>query len=58
MRKLVLVVVLVAWFGGSVAQTDVSFADESSTIAAARSVSITLRQPPVEFSVALVLLVA
>jgi len=32
---LVLVVVLVAWFGGSVAQTDVSFADESSTIAAA-----------------------
>ncbi len=35
MRKLVLVVVLVAWFGGSVAQTDVSFADESSTIAAA-----------------------
>ena len=36
MRKLVLVVVLVAWFGGSVAQTDISFADESSTIAAAR----------------------
>ena len=35
MRQLVLVVVLVAWFGGSVAQTDVSFADESSPIAAA-----------------------
>ena len=35
MHKLVLVVVLVAWLTGPVAQIDVSFADEPSTIAAA-----------------------
>ena len=35
MRQLILVVVLVAWFGGSVTPTDISFADESSTIATA-----------------------